>query len=71
MFCILVHDHTLCFNGSSGCSICYYNYIFALPYYIVIHSTCCSEYGVYSMYCGKYGAYSTYCSKYGVYSTLL
>ncbi len=36
VFCILVHDYTLCFIGSPCCSVSYYNYISVSPYYIVI-----------------------------------
>ncbi len=37
VFCILVHDYTLCFIGSPCCSVSYYSYISVWPYYIVIH----------------------------------
>ncbi len=37
LFCILVHDYTLCFFGSPCCSVSYCNYIFIWLYYIVIH----------------------------------
>ncbi len=37
VFCILVHDYSLCFTGSACCNVSYYNYISILPYYTVIH----------------------------------
>ncbi len=37
VFCILVHDYTLCFIGSPWCNVSYYNYNSIQPYYIVIH----------------------------------
>ncbi len=37
MFFVLIHDYTLCFNGSPCCKFSYYNYISIWPYYIVIH----------------------------------
>ncbi len=44
MFFVLIHDYTLCFNGSPYCifsywKFSYYNYISIWPYYIVIHFT--------------------------------
>ncbi len=36
-FCILVHDYSLSFIGSTCYSVSYYNYISIWPYYIVIH----------------------------------
>ncbi len=38
VFCILLHDYTLCFTGSPCHSVRYYNYISIWSYYIVIHS---------------------------------
>ncbi len=37
VFCMLVHDYTLCFTGSPCCDVSYYNYSSMSPYYIVIH----------------------------------
>ncbi len=37
VFCILVHDYTLCFIGSPCCSVSYYNYNSIWHYEIVIH----------------------------------
>ncbi len=38
VFCILVHDYTLCFIDSPCCSVSYNNYISVWPYYTVSYS---------------------------------
>ncbi len=44
MFCVLIHNYTLCFTGSPWpcCNFSYYNYISIWPYHIVIHYICVS-----------------------------
>ncbi len=37
LFCILIHDYTLCFTGCPWYNVSYYNYISIWPYYIVFH----------------------------------